>query len=48
MIEFRQVGKTYPGSDNPVVKDLSFEVPEGRSVFWLDPVAAARPRPCRW
>src|SRR3712207_4315399 len=29
MIEFKQVSKTYPGSENPVVKDLSFEVPEG-------------------
>jgi hypothetical protein len=52
MIEFRQVSKTYPGSDDPVVKDLSFEVLEGeicvRSVFWWDPVAAARPRPCEW
>jgi osmoprotectant transport system ATP-binding protein len=29
MIEFRNVSKTYAGSDNPVVRDLSFEVPAG-------------------
>jgi osmoprotectant transport system ATP-binding protein len=29
MIEFRNVSKTYAGSDNPVVRDLSFEVPDG-------------------
>src|ERR687893_2277316 len=29
MIEFRQVSKTYPGSENPVVTDLSFEVLDG-------------------
>src|ERR671915_1222053 len=29
MIEFRNVSKTYPGSDTSVVNDLSFEVPEG-------------------
>jgi osmoprotectant transport system ATP-binding protein len=37
MIEFRQVGKTYPGSDNPVVKDLSFEVPEGEICVLVGP-----------
>ena len=29
MIEFRNVSKTYSGSDTPVVKDLSFEVADG-------------------
>jgi osmoprotectant transport system ATP-binding protein len=37
MIEFRQVGKTYPGSDNPVVRDLSFEVPEGEICVLVGP-----------
>ena len=37
MIEFRQVGKTYPGSDNPVVTDLSFEVPEGEICVLVGP-----------
>ena len=37
MIEFRQVSKTYPGSDNPVVKDLSFEVPEGEICVLVGP-----------
>src|ERR671917_797578 len=29
MIEFKDVSKTYAGSDRAVVKDLSFEVPDG-------------------
>jgi osmoprotectant transport system ATP-binding protein len=29
MIEFRDVSKTYAGSDRPVVKDLSFTIPDG-------------------
>jgi osmoprotectant transport system ATP-binding protein len=37
MIEFRQVGKTYPGSESPVVKDLSFEVPEGEICVLVGP-----------
>ena len=37
MIEFRQVSKTYPGSDNPVVNDLSFEVPEGEICVLVGP-----------
>jgi len=37
MIEFRQVSKTYPGSSNPVVKDLSFEVPEGEICVLVGP-----------
>jgi osmoprotectant transport system ATP-binding protein len=37
MIEFRQVSKTYPGSENPVVTDLSFEVPEGEICVLVGP-----------
>jgi osmoprotectant transport system ATP-binding protein len=37
MIEFKQVSKTYPGSDNPVVTDLSFEVPEGEICVLVGP-----------
>ena len=37
MIEFKQVSKTYPGSDNPVVNDLSFEVPEGEICVLVGP-----------
>ena len=37
MIEFRQVSKTYPGSDDPVVKDLSFEVLEGEICVLVGP-----------
>ena len=37
MIEFRQVSKTYPGSDNPVVTDLSFEVLEGEICVLVGP-----------
>ena len=37
MIEFRQVSKTYPGSDKPVVNDLSFEVPEGEICVLVGP-----------
>src|SRR5919112_2963141 len=37
MIEFRQVSKTYPGSSNPVVKDLSFEVLEGEICVLVGP-----------
>ena len=37
MIEFRQVSKTYPGSEKPVVNDLSFEVPEGEICVLVGP-----------
>ena len=37
MIEFRQVSKTYPGSHDPVVKDLSFEVLEGEICVLVGP-----------
>jgi osmoprotectant transport system ATP-binding protein len=37
MIEFRQVSKTYPGSGNPVVTDLSFEVQEGEICVLVGP-----------
>ena len=28
-LEFQQVSKTYPGSDEPAIQSLSFEVPAG-------------------
>src|SRR5215203_1026925 len=37
MIEFKDVSKTYPGSDRPVVNDLSFEVPEGEICVLVGP-----------
>ena len=37
MIEFRHVSKTYPGSDKPVVNDLSFEVPDGEICVLVGP-----------
>jgi len=37
MIEFRGVSKTYPGSEEPVVNDLSFEVPEGEICVLVGP-----------
>src|ERR671916_488852 len=37
MIEFRKVSKTYPGSENPVVTDLSFEVQEGEICVLVGP-----------
>ena len=37
MIEFRNVSKTYPGSDKPVVKDLSFEVLDGEICVLVGP-----------
>jgi osmoprotectant transport system ATP-binding protein len=37
MIEFRKVSKTYLGSDNPVVTDLSFEVLEGEICVLVGP-----------
>src|SRR5215218_6922222 len=37
MIEFRDVSKTYPGSERPVVNDLSFEVPEGEISVLVGP-----------
>jgi osmoprotectant transport system ATP-binding protein len=37
MIEFRGVSKTYPGSDRPVVNDLSFEIPEGEICVLVGP-----------
>ncbi len=37
MIEFRHVSKTYPGSENPVVNDLSFEVLDGEICVLVGP-----------
>jgi osmoprotectant transport system ATP-binding protein len=37
MIEFKDVSKTYPGSERPVVNDLSFEVPEGEVCVLVGP-----------
>ena len=37
MIEFRGVSKTYPGSDRPVVRDLSFEVLDGEICVLVGP-----------
>jgi osmoprotectant transport system ATP-binding protein len=37
MIEFREVSKTYPGSEKPVVNDLSFEVLEGEICVLVGP-----------
>ncbi len=37
MIKFRGVSKTYPGSDRPVVNDLSFEIPEGEICVLVGP-----------
>ena len=37
MIEFRGVSKTYPGSEMPVVNDLSFEVLEGEVCVLVGP-----------
>ncbi|CAA9464580.1 MAG: ABC transporter, ATP-binding protein (cluster 13, osmolytes) [uncultured Rubrobacteraceae bacterium] len=37
MIEFKSVSKTYPGSERPVVNDLSFEVPEGEVCVLVGP-----------
>ena len=37
MIEFRQVSKTYPGSETPVVNDLSFEVLDGEICVLVGP-----------
>ena len=37
MIEFRGVSKTYPGTERPVVNDLSFEVPEGEVCVLVGP-----------
>ena len=37
MIEFRGVSKTYPGSDRPVVQDLSFEVLDGEICVLVGP-----------
>jgi osmoprotectant transport system ATP-binding protein len=37
MIEFRHVSKTYPGSERPVVRDLSFEVPDGEICVLVGP-----------
>ena len=36
MIEFRDVSKTYPGSDTLVI-DISFEVPEGEICVLVGP-----------
>ncbi|HSK98914.1 MAG TPA: ATP-binding cassette domain-containing protein, partial [Rubrobacteraceae bacterium] len=37
MIEFREVSKTYPGTNVSVVNDLSFEVPEGEVCVLVGP-----------
>ncbi len=37
MIEFKEVYKTYPGTEEPVVKDLSFEIPEGEICVLVGP-----------
>ncbi len=37
MIEFKDVSKTYAGSDRPVVRDLSFEVLEGEICVLVGP-----------
>jgi osmoprotectant transport system ATP-binding protein len=37
MIEFRDVSKTYAGTDRPVVNDLSFEVPDGEICVLVGP-----------
>jgi osmoprotectant transport system ATP-binding protein len=37
MIKFRRVSKTYPGSDRPVVNDLSFEILEGEVCVLVGP-----------
>ena len=37
MIEFKEVSKTYPGSDRPVVNDLSFEILEGEVCVLVGP-----------
>ena len=37
MIEFREVSKTYPGSEKAAVNDLSFEVPEGEICVLVGP-----------
>jgi len=41
MIEVENLGKTYV--DEPVVRDLSFFVPEGQVLGFLAPTAPARP-----
>jgi osmoprotectant transport system ATP-binding protein len=37
MIELRGVSKAYPGSEQPVVRDLSFEIPEGEICVLVGP-----------
>jgi len=37
MIEFRDVSKTYAGSDRPVVNNLSFEIPDGEICVLVGP-----------
>ncbi len=37
MIEFKNVSKTYPGSDRPVVNELSFEIPDGEICVFVGP-----------
>ncbi|CAN5535224.1 N/A [soil metagenome] len=37
MIEFKEVYKTYAGTEEPVVKDLSFEIPEGEICVLVGP-----------
>ncbi|MDP9476596.1 MAG: ABC transporter ATP-binding protein [Actinomycetota bacterium] len=37
MIEFKEVSKTYPGTDTSVVNDLSFEIPDGEVCVLVGP-----------
>ncbi|WP_119067245.1 ABC transporter ATP-binding protein [Rubrobacter indicoceani] len=37
MIEFREVSKTYPGADSPVVDNLSFEIEDGEICVFVGP-----------
>ncbi|CAN5303566.1 N/A [soil metagenome] len=37
MIEFSEVSKSYPGSEEPVVRELSFTVPEGEICILVGP-----------
>ncbi len=37
MIEFKEVSKTYAGTEEPVVRDLSFEIPEGEICVLVGP-----------
>src|SRR3712207_1121010 len=47
MIKFRGVSKTYPGSDRPVVNDLSFEILEGEICVLVGPSGCRKTRTMR-